>query len=237
MQELYDKTQAKKDLATMNAGVPWSKYKGLNNEKLRRPEELINKIIAVSKVNIKLAALFSAIYLTGSRINEILEYEYRGKNPDFKGIRKHGLRIKDIAIENDPVDNSDWWIMNTRVEKRRDVKGTYYKTSWSEYDEGNYCFPLIEILDNYIERVMKINLDEEQPLFLFKYRYAHKMIAKYLRMNPHFIRDLRARHLVNFDNFTPQDLKKFFGWTNDAMPMHYARSEESIIKNRLRKIT
>jgi len=236
MQELYDKTQAKQETVNMNAGVPWSKYKRLNNEILRPPEELIDKIIKVSKINIKLAAFFSAIYLTGSRIKEILEYEYRGKNPELKGIKKPGLRIKDIGLEEDPIDNSSWWIMKTRVEKRKDVNGTYYKTCWSEYDEGNYCFPLIEILNDYMERVWEINPDKEQPLFLFKYNYAHKMIGKYLRMNPHFLRDLRARHLVNFDGFTPQDLKKFFGWSSDAMPMYYARSEESIIKNRLRKI-
>ncbi len=237
MQELYDKTDAKKNISRMNAGVPWSKYNALNQGRMISYKEIIEKIVAVSKFNLKLAAFFSVLYITGSRINEILKYKYKGKKEEYIGITKPGLTFKNIDFEIDPEDESEWIMITSRVEKSKAVDKIFHKIAWTEYDEENYIFPLIQILETYLEQNFKDEeKDSEVQLFTFSYQYAHVVLGKYLKMNPHFVRDLRARHLVAYDGFTPQDLKKFFGWHTIYMPMYYSRSEESIIKNRLRKI-
>jgi len=201
--QLYDPEEIKKCKESI--------IKGNKNDIMISPAEFIDKILKISKFNIKLAAFFSILYLTGSDIAEILIYKYRGKNEEFKHIIKPGIMIKDFTLEKDPIVKTDWFCIKTRKEKRFDVKGIHYKYCRCEYVKDSYCYPLITLVDDYLENILKQGHNPEQPIFKFGYRYAFQMLQKYLNVNPLTLKTIRARHLCKYESYDAKDFKRFFG--------------------------
>jgi len=199
------------------------------------PDEYISRVQEIAKINLKFAAFLSLLYITGNRIQEITKYRYEGKYEDAKEqegkLVKSPMLYQDIFIDEDKKNNIKWLVINSRVEKKREHKEVF-RQSFTLYDKGNYLWPLIEILESYLDQNFLEALGGE-PLFTFSACYAREYIRKWLHLTPHVIRGMRAKHLVRYDGFDITALKVFFKWSDSIIAETYAASEESDIKRRL----
>ena len=72
--------------------------------------------------------------------------------------------------------------------------------------------PIVEFIKDYIK-----DIDDDSILFNFKSKRATQIIVDSTDFNVHFIRHIRATHLVTKYDFNEQALIRFMGWT-DARP-------------------
>lgn len=210
-----------------------------SKERVPKEEEIVQKILSVAQIDLEASAYLSLLYLTGSRVEEITPYTYKGKEYQLGNIllKKHGVRLKDIFGEEDK-DGRQWIKIITRVEKTfkakkdmpvedrlKKLEKTTYKKQRFPYDESFPCFPLLKVIESYIEQFK----EPDKEIVCIVTKTLQRYCQKYLDLNPHMIRHWRCKILVREYGFTPQDLKKFIGWGSFAMPMYYSESEQEII--------
>jgi integrase len=230
----------------LDESKPWGIYKKVRKEAMPI-EEYVDRVKQISKINLKFAAFCSLLYLTGCRINEILTYKYDGSyqiEKEMKNILvKPPMSAGDIRVEYDENDKVYWLIITSRCEKKKDINederqsiiyyDEFYPTKHEEEKEDarNPLKPLINILEAYLDQ--NFEGKQDQPLFTFRYDYAHAYIKKWLGLTPHAIRGLRAQHLLRYHNFDITSLQAYFNWKDATIAAEYAKSDAKDIKRRL----
>ena len=175
--------------------------------------DIINSIDAfTAKQTIRNRALFAMYYLTGCRLSEItkclylVRAHYQNKNLIERWKEKHdylGIRKKNITIE--VIDEKE--CMHIRTENRKNPDKTTKKQPIPISKEKDIA--------TYVTDYLKI-INDEDILFNFTPKRAIQIINK-TGFNVHFIRHIRATHLVTKYDFNEQLLIKFMGWS-DARP-------------------
>lgn len=261
MVEVFEKEERKRIEKTLidkhrqvSSLTRWERYRKLQNAPVPKPDIIIAEIEEVEKINLKLAAVFSLLLLTGSRICEILPYKYiwvKNQLVSMDGrkipmtyerykelkyiigipIPKPAIQYKDIE-EVETEDGKKWLAIKSRVEKYHDVNNTHYKTAWLLYDESEYYFKLLEIVKRYINTELP-NTNPETQLFTFTHNHVREKIAQYLGLTPHILRNYCAKYLVWYKHFTPQDLMFFFQWKGVEQAMSYSKSDQKRIQDRM----
>lgn len=179
--------------------------------------ELVNIINSLSGKNeVRDRALFAMYYLTACRCSEITRYpflkhtKYKKENDKWISVEitkePHeymGIKKQDITF--DIVDGLE--CMNIRTENRKNKERTTKKQPIPISKEQD----IVKFVKNYLETI-----DNDTILFPFLPIRATQIINK-VGWNIHFIRHIRATHLVTKYDFNTQLLVKFMGWTN-AMP-------------------
>lgn len=162
-------------------------------------------------------ALFALYYLTGCRLSEILRtpklrkqkldkktgvlYHWKDDH-DYLGIRKNQI---DTGLEGGRL------CLYIRTENRKNKnRGSKKQPIPMEFEE-----PLVKHLLRYNKKLSKNAL-----LFNFSARRAEQIIAEAFNYNIHFIRHIRATHLVSLYDFNEQMLIRFMGWT-DGRPAKF----------------
>jgi len=185
-------------------------------------KELVDIILNISaytaKQTIRNRALFAMYYLTACRVSEITKckqlIETRSYEIDNKKIVntwkvKHeylGIRKKDITF--DIVREKE--MMHIRTENRKNKKKTTKKQPIPISKEKD----IVKFVTDYLAI-----LKDEAILFPFTPQRAIQIINQ-VDFNVHFIRHIRATHLIIKYDFNEQALVQFMGWT-DARPADY----------------
>jgi len=176
----------------------WEKtdYKpwGLQKElkKKRIPHEGDIKVIAANINNIRTRALFVMLYLTAGRVSELC-YDLKKKDLVFQ--YKNGRAILLINMPN------------------RKHKVRHFKDIPIPIDKEQV---LLELLNQYLK-----TLSNESVLFNFGKIRAYQLIRRATGWNNHWLRHLRATHLVLYHDFNEQLLIRFMGWTNSLPAKNY----------------
>jgi hypothetical protein len=248
--EREDKQYAKDNLAKRQ---PWTNYKLLVQKGNITFREIKDRIIESSKINFEYATIAAIIYLTASRLKEILDYEYFGKYyMKFPKIRKPGIRIMDI--EEKEEDDETWVYFTTRNEKQNSKRGDIteyekgitleerYKLLLSEntktvkllFEEGCPDYELLLLIKQYILGLATIReMDEGDEIFPKVSRaQMSRFINKTLKISPHVLRHLRMVHLRKVYGLDIADLKEYGGWKSADMPLRYSKSNAQQIGQR-----
>lgn len=170
---------------------PWSKQKELQSKPIPVPEELRQIISSISSPRNK--ALISLAYLTGGRISELVD----------SAITKRMCVLTE-------KDNRQLLLirMPNRKNKNRNNKDIPIPIDGEP------------LLVKYI-LVYLGTLELDEPLFQFQRSRAYQIIQKEIGMNCHFLRHLRATHLVVHKDFNEQLLLRFMGWSDSRPAKHY----------------
>ncbi|HUS50825.1 MAG TPA: hypothetical protein VMZ91_11720 [Candidatus Paceibacterota bacterium] len=233
--------EVKSSLRQTTKKKPWDNYKAIRKGVTMEPEEYISMVEKIANFDLKMAAFFSLLYLTGCRLQELTRYKYDGKYADKRDQEqtryKSAIQVGDIKLEFDKERKVYWLVITTRVEKKKGKKEVLrqsYIIADKNYSDGtfNYLYPLIEILESYLTQNFS-DSDNTTPLFTFHPSHVYDNTQKYLKLTPHAIRGMRAKHLVRRHNFDITALKSYFSWTDSTIAAEYASSEEKDIKRRL----
>lgn len=171
---------------------PWEVQRKLKQIPIPTPQEILNIGLKIS--DDKLRALFSILYLTGARIDEVAR----------------SLRKKDIEIiERDGRKIALFTLRNEKHKNRR--------------------FKQIPIpLDREIEKeIFKLAIPHLDTLQLDEYvwdyigDYGRRLLVREIGINSHWLRHIRASHLVTYYDFNEHLLMLFMGWTDGRPAKHY----------------
>jgi integrase len=213
---------------------PWKHYNELKAGRVPPAEELINKIVEYAKVNLMHSAIISILYLTGSRVQEVTRYKYEGKFSvvlEEKDLYKLPIFSNDIWMEEEN-DGIKWIVIKTRIEKYKS-RSTFYKQAYIWYDKENYLWPLIEVIESYLNEITDDGKKEKVEVCTISDERIRVALRKHFHISPHILRVWRAKHLVRYDNFDATALQTFFGWKTADLAMQYAASDVNDIKRRI----
>jgi site-specific recombinase XerD len=170
--------------------------------------EIVKSIPSLTKpkypYKIRDRALFSLLYLTGSRIGETVR---RLKKKDFEVIK---------------IKHNQFLVVDLYTEKNRKHPTRRIPINMErEKDLVKYVLEYLELLNDEdilfhftIQRAWQI-----VSKILIKYKKISK--NKFLNAN-HFLRHCRLTHLVINYDFNDQDLVKYCGWTNSIPATTYS---------------
>lgn len=178
----------------MSERRPWSHQKDLLKEPIPNPNEIIN--LAITCLNERNKALFILGYLSGGRISELLEItkmHFQHKNVDGRDL---------ILIKNLP----------NRKNKERHFKDIPIPI------DNSFEKELFSMAWNYID-----NLYPDRKIFDFTKIRAYQILKKDFDVNPHYLRHVRATHLVTEYNFNSSQLESFMGWSDARPAKHYVQ--------------
>ena len=182
-------------------------------------------------------ALFAMYYLTGCRASEIVRCNKLRKQKIKKNESFDEKGIKRVSYE---LDESGERIIDRWV-KPHDYEGIYKRDIKFERIDGKMCMfirtenrknkdkitkrqPIPIDLETeivfYITDYME-NLGHNDLLFPFGVKRATQIINETTGFNIHFIRHIRATHLITKYDFNEQLLIKFMGWTDGRPAKHY----------------
>jgi len=119
-----------------------------------------------------------------------------------------GLRKQDITFEE--IDNRPFMLIRTENRKHK-TKKTKRLPIPLEFEA-----PIVEYLKRYLDI-----LRDQDVLFPFTDGRASQIINQTTGFNTHFIRHIRATHLVTIYDFNEQLLIKYMGWTNSMPAKNY----------------
>jgi len=205
---------------------PWSHQAKLKRERIPSPDEIYRQIQSID--NQRDQALVAAAYLTGGRISELVRENFLKKaifekGADGKLVKPHHIiRIDKIELNYKGLTKGDFRYekvkeeqcfvfdmqnRKNRIKKRKELPVLPRKEQ-----------RFIKIVTDYID-----TLKDDTPLFPFNKHRAYQIIRKNMDMNCHFIRDIRATHLVVIYKFDAFRLMKFMGWSDPRPAARYVQ--------------
>lgn len=164
------------------------------------------------------AALIAFMFITGARVSEIV------------GIRSEDGYVVE-PIRKDQITRFEyqgrviWKVESMPVLKRRN-EARFDSTSLVErmiVPRRDIVIPYEfekELIDIITRHINKFN--DRDILFEMTDRNAHKILYRFYKVYPHFMRHLRATDLTVRYNMNGLQLKHFFGWTSQKMAERYA---------------
>lgn len=232
----------------------WSVQKKLKKRDIPSLDEIqsIIESIKIGKINIKeqtmrAKALFAMYYLTAGRATEILNTPKLRKRRIKKNtiIDQDGTKkvIYEVDINKKPIIET--WIEehNYLGTMKRDIKFKEYgnirclnirienrknKNRTSKLLPIPIEFPEEKAIADYVLNYMN-NLEDDMILFKIGMRRARDIIYQTTGYSLHFIRHIRATHLITLYDFNEQMLIRFMGWTDGRPAKAYMELRSSDI--------
>jgi len=224
---------------------PWKRARELDSRKTAEfiePDkvyELLNNL-----KNPRDKALFCLLYLTASRIEEVVRYRKRlwckkkvlliksGRMPKKAWIQDYKKQKGNFALEPG-ITKRDIKVIEKENRKIAIVRLRNLKNK--QKDENTKIIPIT--LDNEINNMFFkhiqdyiYTLEDYEELFPFQNRNAEIIISA-VGWNPHFIRKVRLTHLVRLYNFSDQELRIYAGWTDTRPSKYYVKLKwEDLLK-------
>lgn len=193
------------------------------------------------------ATTLAIIYITGSRISEVIGYKYSGIKKDELTITKKPFSFGDISYEQ--KNGIWWWSFPTRVlknfkaekdmslEKREKLlRVDKKKLIKIPYQETHPLYPLLQMIEKYMNSVVtneeEIDRFKNYPFWDKSKRVLQRITTKELGINIHLLRHWRAKHLVEDYGYTTPDLIHTIKWNSPKMAMMYAESRDSVVEEK-----
>ena len=155
-------------------------------------------------------AICSALYITGGRASEVAT-----------------IRLKDITFE-------EGWIyirLNNRKNKKNPRKEIMARLDIEEV--------FLKWLVKYYKYRLNMSNDLDDPLFpmlkgdvCLSRQAVYNMTTKYIGINPHFFRKLRASHLLEYYELDVKALQQYLGWASVLSSEPYLRISKAGIKKK-----
>ena len=171
-----------------------------------------NRPNAKEKIVNRNLALISALYITGGRASEVSE-----------------IKLKDISFE-------DSWIYirlinrKNKINKRKeimadfDIEKPFIKWLVKYY---HYRINQTDDLETYLFPMMQGEVEYDTPL---RQTAIYNNTTRYVGINPHFFRKLRASHLLEYYGLGVKELQQYLGWSSVLSSEPYLRISKSGIK-------
>lgn len=208
---------------------PWKTQRQLKKEDIPPPPTIITMAQTLQKPQEQ--ALFIMAYLTAGRISEIVQTKNLIKNHYQRNAKgkvqknkngseiinhttKQPLNYPGITKDNLSIithNNRKILLISMQNRKNKKIKRKQIPIPIDKEKE------LTTILFKYIN-----TLKPGQPLFPFT-TWKARTILKKLKLNPHFIRDIRLTHMVIYHDFNEYFLTKFAGWKDSRPAEKYIR--------------
>ena len=179
---------------------PWDNQSYLKKDKCPTIGDIISKAESISEPRTK--ALFILAYLTAGRICELVRY-------NRNGIKYSSIKRKDIKTAI--INERNVLVISIRNEKSRDRHTKDFPIPLDKKEN----IILFNMLVDYIN-----DLEDDEELFTFNYQRAYKLLNP-IDFNPHYIRHIRATHLVTVYDFNEFELTKYMGWSDARPAKHY----------------
>lgn len=169
----------------------WANQKQLQKKAIPSLGEVSHKLLQIEDKRAR--ALSILTYQTAGRITEIV-----------KGITKRNMQI----VEKE--DHKKFLIidMSNLKNRRRHSK----KLAIPIHKETDMILALFEYVNL---------LDDDTPIFNMSRQRAWQILIKHTGYNPHFLRHLRATHLVVEYDFNEYLLTRWMGWSDTRPAKHY----------------
>ena len=158
------------------------------NKNVPNRAQIEAKILSITSLRDR--ALFSILYVTGSRVSEV--------------TRK--LTVGDI--ETTEESKRVFYLFRIQTEKR---KKNIIRVLPIPYDTHK---DFIDTINSYIKGYA---LDKDMPLFTLSRNHVYRLALKEMSIHPHLLRHIRTSHLAEA-GFTEQELRTWGGWT-DTRPI------------------
>lgn len=167
---------------------------------------------AKSKIIFRNLAMASALYITGGRASEVAH-----------------IRVRDVSFE-------DGWIYIKLINRKNKKNPTKEIMANLEIEQVFLNW----LVKYYKYRISVVN-DMDEPLFptiinnieyniFLPQQSVYNHITKYVGINPHFFRKLRASHLLEYYGFDIKPLQQYLGWSSVLSSEPYLRISKSGIK-------
>lgn len=217
-------------------------------------DHIINDIkigkIDIDRQSKRAKALFSMYYLTACRASEIVKVsKLRRRRLKVSTVYEEGIKKKIYELDHDNNPVIENWIeehnflgtrkcdivekvfsgfkcLEIRTENRKNKNRKTKLLPLPIEKEGRIL--------KYIYEYLSI-LSEDQVLFPFSTRRAAQIINGTTGFNLHFIRHIRATHLITLYDFNEQMLIKFMGWSDSRPAKHYIELRSSDIAREFNK--
>lgn len=165
-------------------------------------KELINKIHIVP--NLMYRAFISLLYLTGSRISEIVGNK---GHRDILPLRKYQFEFKENSYLQEVLLVNNIPILKRRKKVTKNVPIIVDKEP-----------ELSKHITDYLN-----TLEENDILFPFTREHGWKIITKHLDKEyfPHFLRHTRVTRLVVDENLNDIEITRLIGWKNRNQLLNY----------------
>lgn len=195
--------------------------------------------------SLRAKALFCMYYLTACRASEIVKCHELRKSRVQKDIRFSKLGIKKVlyALDEKREPIIDRWSEKHSYEGVRKKEIAFQRVAGRKVmivRAENRKNPMrstkrlpipIELeapLVRYVIKYLK-HLEPEDALFPFGNQRATQIINQTVGFNIHFIRHIRATHLITKYDFNEQSLINFMGWSDSRPAKHYMQFKSSDI--------
>lgn len=182
-------------------------------------------------------AMISLLYLTGCRIEEVCNYIIeRRLDRTITKVNKDGKKtqVREPIFKRRKVGNS---IIKKQFEFTRDSILIHNVRCLKRRKRVTRSIPIVytrqeEPFIKYVLDYLKI-LEPEDKLFPITRSRANQILEK-VDLYPHYLRHLRATHLVTSNGFDTEHLKKFFGWSSGETAANYVHLNVDDIIHKLR---
>jgi len=219
-------------LAMRKRVAPWQNNHEFENENFTI-EEVTKFITNVASYSIEESAALAIIYLTGSRVGEVIGNKFKD------GTKWEGVRQKDIKVLDEPLGKVIK--IRTMIEKHNDNQGANLKTFY-RFRYKNAYIPVVELYKDLIELLEKYSdtLNDDDPeLLLFpnvKYNGLRTRWHRFaIKCGVHVLRHWRASHLVRYHGFSEADLRLYFGWSKTSdLPTRYTHNAATTLISKSR---
>jgi integrase len=171
-----------------------------------------NRPNAKEKIVNRNLALISALYITGGRASEVSE-----------------IKLKDISFE-------DSWIYirlinrKNKINKRKEIIADYeIEKPFIKWLVKYYHYRINQTddLETYLFPMMQGDKEYNAPL---GQDAIYRNTTRYVGINPHFFRKLRASHLLEYYGLGVKELQQYLGWSSVLSSEPYLRISKAGIK-------
>ncbi len=151
-------------------------------------------------------ALISLLYLTGSRISELLV-------------------LKRWQISKQNIQDTDFLVLEKMPVLKRRTDNIVRTVLIPIEKEKELCKLVVE----YINQIQP-----EEKIFSFTRVRAWQIVKEITGKFNHYFRHSRVTHLITIYGFSAQELKKFFGWASSKMADTYSHLDITDIAKKLK---
>ncbi len=210
-------------------------------------EQIVKQLCRLAnQYSLQAAATLSIIYITCSRLEEVIKYNYVGTKAKEIHVTKRPFCFGDVRVNK--LDGETWIQFPTRVlknfrvgsdmlndEREKLLIKTKMKLMEIPLVETHPLYPLLDLIERYMESVVG---NKEEGLFINtpfwnkSKRVIQHIAKKKLGIKIHWLRHWRSKHLVENYGYSTPDLMEAVQWSSPMLALKYSESRDSVLRSK-----